>query len=164
MSIDHEASALEPTSGHQAACFTRRGSGRVSGAHPSGEVPPSVAPEEGPPEEEPSRIAPDPKVPLSAEKIVAGLKEVGLFAIVETVCRRHHVLPIEVCGRGRTKNVAKARHAVWWELRHRPESSFSYPELARLFDRDHSTIISAMRGLELAKTIGKRSDTETQAA
>ena len=99
---------------------------------------------------------------VSTEKIVAGLKDIGLYPLVDTVCRRFFLRVPDVCGRSRTKNIVKARHAVWWELRHR--CSFSYVELSRIFDRDHTTIVHAMRGLELAKTAVPKPNSETQAA
>lgn len=77
--------------------------------------------------------------------VVDAIKSRGLFPILEEVCRRRAVTPIEVCGRRRTKNVVKARHEVWWRLRNRYGSSFSYPELGLLFDRDHTTVMAGVR-------------------
>lgn len=77
--------------------------------------------------------------------IIAELARRDLLGLVDEVCRLRHVTRDELCGRGRTKAVASARREVWWRLRHHPDLSFSYPELGRLFARDHATIIAGVR-------------------
>lgn len=86
----------------------------------------------------------------AALRIVESVKKRGLFPLLDDVCRRHAVTPTEVCGRGRTKNIVKARHEVWWRLRNRRVSTFSYPEIGRLFQCDHTTIMAATRAFDRA--------------
>ena len=68
----------------------------------------------------------------------------GLLDLVDDLCRRRGVLRRELLGRHRTRGVVRARHELWWLLRHDPERTYSLPELARLFDRDHTTILAGV--------------------
>ena len=77
--------------------------------------------------------------------LIEALDVRDLLGLVDDVCRRRRVTRDELCGRGRTKAVAIARHEVWWRLRHHPDVAFSYQEIGRLFDRHHATIIQGVR-------------------
>ena len=66
----------------------------------------------------------------------------GLLALVDIIAQAHAVTRSDVLGRGRTKQVAAARHALMRALR---EQGMSYPEVGWLLDRDHTTVIAACR-------------------
>ena len=76
----------------------------------------------------------------STNVVVAALRVRDLLALVDDVCRRRGVTLRELCGRTRTQGVSMARHEVWWRIRNHPERHYSYPEIAQLFARDHTTI------------------------
>jgi chromosomal replication initiation ATPase DnaA len=72
------------------------------------------------------------------------LRARDLLTLVDDVCKRRGVTLDEVCGRARSQAISRTRQEVWWRIRHHPERSYSYPEIARLFARDHSTIIAGI--------------------
>jgi chromosomal replication initiation ATPase DnaA len=72
------------------------------------------------------------------------LRARDLLPLVDDVCKRRGVTLDEVCGRARSKAIARARQEVWWRIRHHPEREYSYPEIARLFARDHTTIMAGI--------------------
>ena len=76
--------------------------------------------------------------------IVDSLRVRDLLTLVGEVCKRRGVTLYEVCGRTRSQAVSCARQEVWWRIRHHPERHYSYPEIARLFVRDHTTIIAGI--------------------
>lgn len=61
-----------------------------------------------------------------------------------------------IFSRARSKTVAEARLVTHWAARHR--LGWSYPELGRAFDRDHSTIIQNVAELELRLAAGHASE------
>ena len=63
-----------------------------------------------------------------------------LTQLLAEICHRRGVVAQEVCGRGRSLGVCRARQELWWQIRHHPEREYSYSEIARLFGRDHTTI------------------------
>ena len=72
----------------------------------------------------------------------------NLVPLLDEICQRRGVLVHEICGPARTLSVTRARHELWWTIRHHPERSYSFPELARLFRCDPSTILSGVRSHE----------------
>jgi chromosomal replication initiation ATPase DnaA len=76
-----------------------------------------------------------------SDAILAALSVRGLLHLVDTVCSRRGVTRDELCGLGRTRTVATARHELWWLVRHHPERRYSYLEIARLFRREPSTVV-----------------------
>lgn len=64
----------------------------------------------------------------------------SLLPLVVAVCERRGILVEELCGRARTPAVVAARREVWYLLHHDPGRRFSFSELGRIFDRDHTTI------------------------
>lgn len=50
--------------------------------------------------------------------------------------------PADIFGACRFRQIARARQYAMWLLR---EQGFSFPEIGRRFDRDHSTVIHAVR-------------------
>lgn len=65
-------------------------------------------------------------------------------AIVAKVARRTALPAGAILGRGRTAEVAAARHRAMRALR---AMGYSFPEIGRAFGRDHSTVIHAVRGV-----------------
>jgi chromosomal replication initiation ATPase DnaA len=65
----------------------------------------------------------------------------GLLELADAVCSRRGVTRDELCGRGRSRAVAAARHELWWLIRHHPERCYSYWEIGRIVSRDHATVL-----------------------
>ncbi|GEM_PF-1864981 len=87
-----------------------------------------------------------------SDAILAALTVRGLHDLLDTVCSQRGVTPGELCGTGRTRAVASARHELWWRLRHHPERCYSYPEIARLFHRNPSTVLCGVAAHEKRQT------------
>lgn len=68
-----------------------------------------------------------------------------LTELLDEICHHRAVTRDEVCGRIRTKAVARARHELWWRLRHHPEVCFSFEEIGRIFRRHHATVTHGVR-------------------
>lgn len=49
----------------------------------------------------------------------------------------------------RKAEIVRARQAAMWALRH--HTTLSYPEIGRLFDRDHTTVIHAVARIDGAR-------------
>jgi len=81
---------------------------------------------------------------MTSKMIIDALRERDLDAIAVDVAARRGVPLAELCGRGRSQSLARARHEVWWRIRHHPERYLSLPEIARLFGRDHTTIMAGI--------------------
>jgi chromosomal replication initiation ATPase DnaA len=58
------------------------------------------------------------------------------------VARSHGAVLEEVLGPCRHRTAARARRAIWAALRE--TTSLSYPEIGRLFERDHTTILNGV--------------------
>lgn len=65
-----------------------------------------------------------------------------LVAIVETAAKLYSVTPDAVWGSQRTGPVCDARAAAWVELRSR---GWSWNRIARMFDRDHTTVLKTLQ-------------------
>lgn len=76
----------------------------------------------------------------TAARIIEGLRVRDLLELVEDVCKARGVILHDLCGRIRSRSVARARQEVWWRVRRHPERYYSVLEIARLFDRDHATV------------------------
>ena len=63
-------------------------------------------------------------------------------AVVEAVCRRTGATPSELRGRSRNRQVTYARHLAMYLLKHDAEKPIA--DIARLFDRDHSTVLGGI--------------------
>jgi chromosomal replication initiation ATPase DnaA len=79
------------------------------------------------------------------ETIVRDLEERNLLSLVLDVCKRRGVLLRELCGRSHRRSASWARQEVWARLRTDPERFYSFPDIARLFRRDHSTVLAGVR-------------------
>lgn len=82
--------------------------------------------------------------PTQPDTIIAALSVRGLLDLLDTVCARRGVTRQELCGRTRTQAVAEARHELWWLIRNHPERRYSYPEIARIVDRDSTTVLNGI--------------------
>jgi chromosomal replication initiation ATPase DnaA len=76
--------------------------------------------------------------------VVRDLDARDLLSVVDDVCRRRGVPRNDLCGRTRTQSVSHARQEIWWRLRHDPERHYSLLEIARLFGRDHATVLAGV--------------------
>ena len=83
---------------------------------------------------------------MTTETILEALRERDLLDLLDSVCRPNGVTREEVCGRRRTRRIARARRELW--LRLRRELRMSYGEIAELFGRNHSTVLTGVRSLE----------------
>ena len=63
-------------------------------------------------------------------------------SVVDRVAADYGVTRDCIFGNSRKKDVCHARHEVMWALR---EMGFSYPRIARVLGRDHTTIIHGCR-------------------
>jgi chromosomal replication initiation ATPase DnaA len=76
--------------------------------------------------------------------LLEALRRRDLLDAIDEVCRRRHVTRDDLCGRRRTRAATSARQEIWWLLRHHPELHFSFADIGRLFDRDHTTIMAGV--------------------
>jgi chromosomal replication initiation ATPase DnaA len=65
--------------------------------------------------------------------------------IIQAVCDETGVPDHEILGRGRVKEIARARQYAMWKCR---QQGYSFPEIARVFDRDHTTIVHGCRVID----------------
>lgn len=69
--------------------------------------------------------------------------------ILDEVCSEYAVRRQELLGVSRTAGIVEARHDAMWRFRQcRNEYGdplYGYPELGRIFNRDHTTIIHGVR-------------------
>jgi chromosomal replication initiator protein len=72
--------------------------------------------------------------------------------IIAEVADEYLIFPSDIIARKNRPKFVNARHKAMWRARH--ETSSSYLKLARIFKRDHSTIIYGVRCWE-AKLNGK---------
>jgi chromosomal replication initiation ATPase DnaA len=80
-----------------------------------------------------------------ARAVLENLRRRDLLALVREISTRRGVLLDELCGRQRARSVSRARQEVWWRMRHHPERYYSLLEIARLFGRDHGTVLAGVR-------------------
>lgn len=74
------------------------------------------------------------------DSVIAALRSRNLLPLLHDICARRGVVVGDVCGRARSKSVTRARQELWWSIRHHPHRSYSLLEIARLFQRDHTTV------------------------
>lgn len=77
----------------------------------------------------------------------ARLRGLGALSVARAICDARGIRDVELLfGRDRHKSVSGARHELMAWLRARvPE--LSYPDIGRLFDRDHTTVIHAVNSV-----------------
>ena len=59
------------------------------------------------------------------------------------VARKHGVTPRDITSHFRDKNLVAARHELFWRLR--TERNYSFPRIAMLLGRDHSSVIHGFK-------------------
>jgi chromosomal replication initiation ATPase DnaA len=80
-------------------------------------------------------------------RVVGRLARIGAKALAERTAKEFGVPLAEVLeGESRARSVKRARHRLWCLVRHTLD--LSYPEMERLFEADHTTILSAVRKRE----------------
>lgn len=77
----------------------------------------------------------------------------GLTPLVDTrqsymnmlywIAKKHGIDAALIQGESRFKVLIAARHELWWRVR--TELNYSFPKIARLANRDHSTVIHAVQ-------------------
>ena len=75
---------------------------------------------------------------------VAALSSRHLLPLAKEVCASRGVLLHELLGATRSRSVVRARHELWWRVRHHPDRCYSLPEIGRLFGKDHTTILAGI--------------------
>lgn len=78
--------------------------------------------------------------------------------VVLQVSKATGVRPDQIMGRARTKHVVRARFAAMAIAR--DYLGLSYPAIGRAFDRDHTSIINAMRKVDATATDADFDDME----
>lgn len=71
---------------------------------------------------------------------------VTITEIIDATCGRLDVSPSDIMGRSRLRRHARARQVTWYVARQ--VTDMSYPYIARVFDRDHSTIVDGVQRIE----------------
>jgi chromosomal replication initiation ATPase DnaA len=66
----------------------------------------------------------------------------ALVIIAEVCCLRAVPIP-EVFGFSRERRVTAARWESWWRIKY--ELGLSYPQIAHIFGRDHTTVLHAIK-------------------
>lgn len=84
----------------------------------------------------------------AAQSVMAELCRRGLSELLESLCRQRGVMLQELCGGCRAQSVARARHELWWRIRALPDRDYSYPEIARMFGCDASTVLHGVRAYQ----------------
>jgi chromosomal replication initiation ATPase DnaA len=74
--------------------------------------------------------------------ILDGLRRRRLGEMTGAIAARYHVTETELTGTVRTQQVVRARHALWAEMK---ALGFSWSEMGRIFQRDHSSIFYGVR-------------------
>lgn len=64
--------------------------------------------------------------------------------IIERISTLFRVSPKDVTGRRKFPPLADARHVAMWVFR-RPPFRYSYPRIADIFGRDHTTVLYGVR-------------------
>lgn len=77
--------------------------------------------------------------------VLGNLTARGLLELLDEVCSRRGVTRDELCSRRRSRALSQARHELWCLILEHPDRHYSHNELGRLFERDHTTILSGVR-------------------
>lgn len=64
-------------------------------------------------------------------------------AIIQQVANKHRVTVIQIMSKRRTKYIVLARHEAIWRIS--TELAWSSPQIAAVFDMDHSSVLHAIR-------------------
>lgn len=69
-----------------------------------------------------------------------------LHDIAAEICAKHCLSMAELVGPCRLQQFVDARHEAWWRARR--ETRQSLPQIARFFNRDHTTVLHGLRKYE----------------
>ena len=86
---------------------------------------------------------------LELQRFVAQLQDLGLHAELTQLARALGVTLEQVRGRNREARIVAARRACMHLVAVR-RLEYSYPDLGRLFGRDHTSVMSMLAGTEAA--------------
>lgn len=78
---------------------------------------------------------------IATAAIVRRIENRGVGGLLACAAHRHCVSPDELLGRARTLRCSRARHCFWAALRAMDAKLWSYSEIGRVVDRDHTTIM-----------------------
>lgn len=70
------------------------------------------------------------------------LEHANLLPLVRAIARQYGCTVEAIVGDRRHKSITHARQAAWYAVYHHGDRSFSYPEIGRMFNRDHTTVMS----------------------
>jgi chromosomal replication initiation ATPase DnaA len=65
---------------------------------------------------------------------------------IEEAADEYDISVMEIMGKRRHKSIAWARQSAMWRIR--MATSLSLPQIGRMFDRDHTTVLHAIRAHE----------------
>ncbi|MES2359941.1 MAG: helix-turn-helix domain-containing protein [Gemmatimonadota bacterium] len=82
----------------------------------------------------------------TGEPLRALLLARGVLWLIEAAGNHYGVTLEEMFSHIRPHRVCVARHHAWWELRQR--GYWSYPDIGKLFGRDHTTIMAGVQSHE----------------
>lgn len=83
---------------------------------------------------------------MNRNDIQEALRRMGVLMWAREYCVSQGSTLLEVLSSDRHASVARARHRLWTVMRH--TLGLSYPELARIFGVDHTTIMSGVKKCE----------------
>lgn len=78
-----------------------------------------------------------------------------IIATMLNRCAKETGIPVkDILGRRRTADVSRSRCATMWAARKvlSPSTRGSYPAIGRVFHRDHSTVMHAIRKAEILRS------------
>lgn len=78
--------------------------------------------------------------------VASKLEVRGLLPMLDEVCAIRGVTRADICGRSRMQSAAHARAEVWFLMRTFPERAYSSTEIGAIFDRDHTTVLTGIKG------------------
>ncbi len=84
----------------------------------------------------------DPKW-QAAKDAIAGMSPAHVRRIQTEVCKAHKVSLAEMLSQRRARKLIQARHEAMWRVHH--ETTLSLPAIGRYFDRDHTSVLYAVR-------------------
>ena len=78
------------------------------------------------------------------------VRNVAFLDKYREICAARHVLLADVVGTKKTASLTAARVECWALVR---KAGFSYPEIGALWERDHTTIMAALKNLKPGKIL-----------
>ena len=86
-----------------------------------------------------NEMAAAPRLPLLPGLILNEIGAMRWVRVLHAVAAYHEIDPVEILSTSRKKHVVKARFEVFYRLR--VELNFSYPKIAQLMKKDHTTVL-----------------------